>query len=340
MKAKIRILAVLLAVLTVALNPSLTVLADGDSCQGEHTEFNYKGVCVSCGAKKDGVTALYGNSLTLKDNVEVLFYLDIDTDFAEGATLRIGLERDFGNENKVVTAPIEQLNTVDIEGKTYYVASYGVSAKDISAPVKAIVVGADGTEGTEYLCSAKDYIDTVNAREIGGEITEELKTLVNALYVYGKNAAAVLSGGELQETVVGADFSNVPNAGGQKVGTEIKLEQFSLELRSSVRLRVYFGITSEAEGRGFTVKISGKEVNAVKIKSGVWCIEQDVAASRLGEFFSFVITSGESSLTVNLSALYYAKIMHTQAKTEGEKNLMKAIKLYYDAAVAYVESIQ
>ena len=175
-------------------------------------------------------------------------------------------------------------------------------------------------------------------------ITDEIKrsTRGNSIVcsIAPDGDAAVLAGGELQETVEGADFSGVPNAGGQKIGTEIKLEQFSLELRSSVRLRVYFGITSEAEERGFTVKVSGKDVNAVKIKNGVWCIEQCVPASRLAEFYSFVITSGESSLTVNLSALYYAKIMHTQAKTEAERNLMKAIKLYYDAAVNYVASVQ
>ena len=341
MKAKIRAVAVLLTVLMTVFQPSLIIFAsDGDACQGEHASFSSKGVCTECGAKKDGFTSLYGNSLTLNDYIEVNFYLDIDLEIAEGGYVLVGLESDYGDENKVVRTPVESLSEKLIGGKAYYTVSYGVPAKDIASPVKAVVVKADGTEGTEYLYSVLDYVDAIADKEIGGEITEELKALVEAIGVYGKNAAAVLSGGEIQETVTGVDFSDVPNAGGEKIGTEIRLSQLSLELKSSIRLRVYFGITSEAEERGFTVKVNGKAVNAVKVQNGVWCIEHSVPASRLSEFFSFVITSGESSLTVDLSALYYARIMHSQGRTEAEKNLMRAIKLYSDAAKAYAESIK
>ena len=101
MKAKVRIFAMLLAVVMAMLSPSLVLFAlDGEgACSGEHPDFSSKGVCVSCGAKKDGVTSLYCNSLSLKDDIEVLFYFDIDANLAEGASLKIGLEKDFQNEN-------------------------------------------------------------------------------------------------------------------------------------------------------------------------------------------------------------------------------------------------
>ena len=202
------------------------------------------------------------------------------------------------------------------------------------------LVKADGSFGTEYVYSAKAYIDDVLSREIGGKITAELKALVSALEVYGKNAAAVLADGPVADTIASADFSGVTEASGSKTGNTLRLHSFSLELKSNIKLRVYFSLTrSIAKIEDYTVKVNGEVRNVTATNNKyVYCIEETVTATELGDTFTFTVESADSSLTLNLSALYYAKMMNEQADTEAEKNLMKAIKLYYDAAIAYKES--
>ena len=296
-------------------------------------------------SSEDGVTALYGNTLELGTDVKVKFVLDIDTAKAEGAKVQIGLESDFaegGDAQKIVEKDISELETAVIGNKTYYVVELGVPAKDIALNVKTRLAFADGSFGTEYVYSAQDYIDKVLEMEIDEDYTAELKALVSALDVYGKNAAAVLAGGAGAETIENVDFSAVTEATGSKSeNLKAHLTHFSLELKSNIKLRVYFSVTSGALDKDdFTVKVNGEERNATDTSNKyIWCIEETITAAQLNDTFSFTIEAndGSGTLTLNLSALYYAKTMAASAKaTEAEKNLMKAIKLYYDAAAAYM----
>ena len=304
-----------------------------ESTRSKHTEGSK---CDICGRKADGITSLYGNSLTLGSDVTVNFYLDIDMIKAEGAYVEIGRVSDYDN-NSTVQIPVSELESYIKGGNSCYVISYGVPAKDIGMSIIVRLVKDGEVISSEYSYSAQTYIDTVLAKELGGDITAELKALVKALDAYGKNAAAVLvKGAPEAETITGVDFSNVTEAtGSRSTDKKIWLESISLELKSNIKIRVYFSTLAE----NFTCKINGVEVNAVKSSNTVWCIEQTVVAAELYNTYTFSITSGESNLTLNISALYYAKIMNDKADTETEKNLMKAIKLYADAAIDYRDSL-
>lgn len=302
-------------------------------CNGSTHIESDKGICLGCGAKLDGITSLYGNSLTLGYDVAVNFYLDIDVEETDGACVEVGRTSDYENGTTVLL-PISELDTKNINGTKYYIVSFGVPAKDIGMNIIARLVKDGKVISTEYAYSAQTYINTVLGKPIGGDITKQLKDLVTALDVYGKNAAAVLvEGAPIPDTITGVDFSNVTDAtGNRSEDKKIRLENISLDLKSNIKIRVYFTVQQNT----FTVKINEKEVNAVKTGNNVWCIQQSVVATELYDNFTFTITSAESYLTLNISALYYAKIMNEKAETEEEKNLMKAIKLYADAAVAYV----
>lgn len=299
-----------------------------------------KGSCSYCGEKADGVSALYGNSLIIGSDVKVVFYLDIVEEKAEGASVEIGRESDFVSGDTVVTA-LSDIETETIDGKKYYKVSYGVPAKDISDIIKVRIIRADGTAGGEYTYSAKTYIDAIMAKETSVYYPEELKALLSALETYGNNASAVLD--NLPDITVNVadgevDWTKVTDASGDRSEDKnIKLSHFSLELKSNVKLRVYFSFNSTSASESITVTVNGETVNATKVSDNVWCIEKPIAAARLNDSFTFTVTSGESSLTLNLSALYYAKIMIENAETEAEKNLMKAIYKYWEKADMYRE---
>ena len=305
-----------------------------ESTRGAHTKGSK---CEMCGRKADGVTSLYGNTLILGSDVRVTFLLDIDTDKAEGATLECG--PNFESAKLLSEFTVENGGLVTRDGKTYYKVSYGIAAKELTTVVKARIKLADGSYGTEYSYSAQQYIDTVQESEIAGEITAELKALVNALEVYGKNAAAVLSGGPSAETIENVDFTNVVAAGGIKDETgNIRLVQFSLELKSNIKLRVYFSLSANTNLSDYTVQANGEEATVYEVGNSIYCIEYAIVAANLGKNQTFTVNGNGSSFTLNLSALYYAKTMN-EASDElapvNYKNLMKAIKLYADAAVAY-----
>ena len=301
-----------------------------------------KGICSYCGKNADGVSALYGNSLIIGSDISVVFYLDIIEEKAEGASVEIGRESDFVSGNTVVTA-LSDIETETIDGKKYYKISYGVPAKDISDIIKARVVKADGTAGGEFTYSVKTYIDTVMAKETSVLYPAELKELLSALEIYGNNASAVLD--KLPENTVTVndadiDWTKVTDAGGSRSEDKaIKLSHFSLELKSNVKLRVYFSFNATALAKNFTAKVDGETVNATKMSSSVWCIEHQVPAALLNDTVEFTVTSGESTLTVDLSALYYAKVMSEKAETEVEKNLMKAIYKYWEKADVYAMTL-
>ena len=317
-------------------------------CDGSNHIPSDNGICVSCGEKLDGVTALYGTSLVLGTDVKVVFYLDVDTAIlGDGAYLEVGLYRDYANG----TTEKFYLNgddyAVEIGGQTYYKVSFAVSGKDICSDVIVTPKTASGAQGTVYTYSAADYAEDVQKLPTDAVYTEELKALANALVVYGKNAAAVLAGGEAAETIGEVDFSTVANASGNpdiNVGA-IKLNKFSLELKSNIKLKVYFSF-DEYNMMGYTweeyavtVNSESAEPELVDEENKIYCIEIDVVAAKLGETVAITVLHYlDGGLELNISPLYYAKVMVASGKaSEAEINLMKAIKLYADAAVAYAE---
>ena len=308
--------------------------------RASHTEGSK---CTVCGRKADGVTALYGNNLELGSDVLVIFNLEIDLSKAEGAIVEIGLDRDYAL-NKTVKIPVSEFETVEIGGNVYYVVTYAVSGKDIYSSITARLVQTDGTIGTEYVYSAAKYAQDVQNVPTDDVYTEELKALARALLVYGRNAAAVLAGGETAETITDVSFDLISDAYGtaDRNGV-IKLQKFSLELKSNIKLKVYFKFDSIAAAskdivfEDYTASAGGEAATIHSVSENVYFIEYQVVASKLGEDVTFSIVSYDGKgLSLTFSALSYAKIANVSEKiSDAEKNLMKAIKLYNDAAVAY-----
>ncbi len=315
---------------------------NGKIACGELSHFgtSNKGICSSCGKKSDGVSSLYGNSLILGTDVRVVFYLDLDAEKIDGLSIEIGRETDFASGNTVKT-PVSELKTLTTSGKKYYKAEFGVPGKDLSDIIKVRIVKADGTVGTEYTYSAKSYIDTIKNKETSIVYSAELKSLVRALDVYGNNASAVLD--MLPDISVNVpdsevDWNKVPDATGNRSDDEnIRLHSFSLELKSNIRLRVYFRFNSESMAQ-LDVRVNDEEVSVTETSlQNVWCVEYAVAAANLNDIFTISITSGNSFLNFNISPLYYAKFMCEKAESEEQKNLMKAIYKYWNEAEIYVK---
>jgi len=311
-------------------------------------ENNVSGTYVLSRFGKDGITSLYGNNLTLGSDVSVNFYLDIDPIIFGDAYAEIGRTYDYVN-GTAIRIPLSELPTKVIDGNTYHVISYGVPAKDIGTVIIARIVKDNEVISTAYEYSAQMYIDDVLERETGGDITHELKALVKALDVYGKNAAAVLAGGEAAEEIGDVDFSEVTlDEATSDRSKVIRLKKLSLELKSNIKIKVYFTYDAVAANDSFEdyqFLVNGEAVEVFESDDeGVYYVEHQVVASKLSDSVKFdILDANDTGMTLSVSALYYAKIMVETADEElspaNYKNLMKAIKLYADAAEAYAAGI-
>ena len=128
----------------------------------------------------------------------------------------------------------------------------------------------------------------------------------------------------------------------------VKLSKFSLELKSNIKFKLYFTIDEEtiaASGLLITdyfAKVNGETVAFDDLGDGLYCMELEIVAAKLGEALNIEIkeTVGASGIELTISPLYYAKlIVAAEGATPAYKNLAKAIKLYADAAAAYAETL-
>ena len=313
-------------------------------CDGERHIDVGNGYCVSCKKIFDDVSTLYGNGLTLGSNVKVQFYLELDAENVKA--IEIGIA---GREIKTVA--FEDLEIVYTEEDTpVYIVDFAVSGKDICTEITAKIVKNDDTYGTSYTYSAAQYARDLKYIPTNEVFTEELKALADALVVYGRSAAAVLLGGEAVEITGNVSFEDVEDASGSadlSPSPAVKLSSFSLELKSNIKFKLYFTVDEEAimmngsniEDYKFTV--NGKDVEYT-VNDGIYCIEVEVVAAELGNNIAFRIYDGvsEFGLTLNVSPLYYAKVIANSDKADAnEKTLAKALKLYADAAEVYADSI-
>ena len=277
---------------------------------------------------------------------------------SEGAKVKIGVN------GKYETKLVSELETVNYDGIDYYFVSYGVPAKDIYADVTVTVIKADETEGTTYAYSAADYADEILRMPEDAICTAELKALASALLVYGKNAAAALANGEAAEEITESiDWSGITARANEDEDGIVKLSKFSLELKSNIKLKIYFTIDAEIAYEEYEalptdykvfayygtnlIEYENSEVEPIEMAfsdegNGVYCVEFEIVASKLSENFviSFELPGEGIAMDMELSALYYARAMVESGKDfAGYENLMKAIKLYSDAANAYVSSL-
>ena len=308
-----------------------------------HLGMTDNGECSICGAKADGVSSLYGNSLVLGSDVKVVFYLDLIAEKAKAVEIGIA-----GRDVK--TYALGELETVAMGGKTLYKVEYAVSGKDICTEITVSVVKADDSYANSYTYSAAQYAADVQLIDTDEVYTAELKALANALLVYGKTAAAVLANGESYEVTDEVSFENVSDATGtpDQIAMAVKLNKFTLELKSNIKFKVYFTIDVDAAllmgivPEDYVATVNEEGVAITEVGEGLYCIEVEILAADLGKTLNIAIKDGLNNFGIDLSIcpLYYAKVIVNSDKADAnEKNLAKAIKLYADAAAAYANEI-
>ena len=295
-------------------------------------------------ASKSPEVSLYGRSITLKDNIDVNYYMEMsDSVFEHDAYLEFKIG---GQTYKLNASDAAEVNE---NGKTLYKFSCPVNAAQMSDTIETRIVIDNKTE-EEYSYSVKEYATELLSKS--NEYPEETIKLVKALLNYGtaaqtffkyntgKPANAGLS--DTDKAVANADFAaykaviKTDSANSQSNG--LTYYGSSLICKSEMTVRHYFMVNECCDINNYKfsyVNADGNEVSLTpkKASDGVYCVDiNGIMARNLNSIFACKVTGKNKACIFELDYgpfSYSQKVINSGNSSEELKNLVNALYWYW-----------
>ena len=288
--------------------------------------------------------SLYGRSITLKDNIDVNYYMEMsDSVFEHDAYLEFKIA---GQTYKLNASDAAEVNE---NGKTLYKFSCPVNAAQMSDTIETRIVIDNKTE-EEYSYSVKEYATELLSKS--NEYPAETIKLVKALLNYGtaaqnffkyntdKSANAGLS--DTDKAVAAADFEEykavikTDSANGQSNG--LTYYGSSLICKSEMTVRHYFMVNEGCDINNYKfsyVNADGNEVSLTpkKASDGVYCVDiNGIMARNLNSIFACKVTGKNKACIFELDYgpfSYSQKVIDSGNSSDELKNLVNALYWYW-----------
>ena len=299
-------------------------------------------------ASESPAVSLYGRSITLKDNIDVNYYMEMsDSVFEHDAYLEFKIG---GQTYKINAYDAAEVNE---NGKILYKFSCPVNAAQMSDTIETRIVIDNNTE-QEYSYSVKEYATELLSKS--NEYPAETVKLVKALLNYGtaaqtffkyntdKPANGILS--DADKAVDAADFDaykaviKADSANGQNNG--LSYYGSSLICKSEMTVRHYFILDNGSDINNYKfsyIDADGYEVSLTPKKAsdgGVYCVDiSGIMACSLNKNYVCRVTGMDSSHIIELDygPLSYAySVANSKDSSKELKNLMNALYMYSEMA--------
>ena len=295
-------------------------------------------------ASERPAVSLYGRSITLKDNIDVNYYMEMsDSVFEHDAYLEFKIG---GQTYKLNASDVAEVNE---NGKTLYKFSCPVNAAQMSDTIETRIVIDNKTE-EEYLYSVKEYATELLSKS--NEYPAETIKLVKALLNYGtavqnffkynsdKPANAGLS--DTDKAVAAADFEEykavikTDSANGQSNG--LTYYGSSLVCKSEMTVRHYFMVNEGCDINNYKfsyVNAYGNEVSLTpkKASDGVYCVDiNGIMARNLNSNYACKVTGKNKNCIFELDYgpfSYSQKVINSGNSSDELKNLVNALYWYW-----------
>ena len=295
-------------------------------------------------ASKSPEVSLYGRSITLKDNIDVNYYMEMsDSVFEHDAYLEFKIG---GQTYKLNASDAAEVNE---NGKTLYKFSCPVNAAQMSDTIETRIVIDNKTE-EEYSYSVKEYATELLSKS--NEYPEETIKLVKALLNYGtaaqnffkyntdKPANAGLS--DTDKAVAAADFAaykaviKTDSANSQSNG--LTYYGSSLICKSEMTVRHYFMVNEGCDINNYKfsyVNADGNEVSLTpkKASDGVYCVDiNGIMARNLNSNYACKVTEKNKACILELDYgpfSYSQKVINSGNSSAELKNLVNALYWYW-----------
>ena len=295
-------------------------------------------------ASKSPEVSLYGRSITLKDNIDVNYYMEMsDSVFEHDAYLEFKIG---GQTYKLNASDAAEVNE---NGKTLYKFSCPVNAAQMSDTIETRIVIDNKTE-EEYSYSVKEYATELLSKS--NEYPAETIKLVKALLNYGtaaqnffkyntdKPANAGLS--DTDKAVANADFAaykaviKTDSANSQSNG--LTYYGSSLICKSEMTVRHYFMVNEGCDINNYKfsyVNADGNEVSLTpkKASDGVYCVDiNGIMARNLNSNYACKVTGKNKACIFELDYgpfSYSQKVINSGNSSTELKNLVNALYWYW-----------
>ena len=295
-------------------------------------------------ASESPAVSLYGRSITLKDNIDVNYYMEMsDSVFEHDAYLEFKIA---GQTYKINASDAAEVNE---NGKTLYKFSCPVNAAQMSDTIKTRIVIDNKTE-EEYSYSVKEYASELLSKS--NEYPAETVKLVKALLNYGAAAQTffkyntdnpangILS--DADKAVDAADFDaykaviKAGSANGQNNG--LTYYGSSLICKSEMTVRHYFMVNEGCDINNYKfsyVNADGNEVSLTpkKASDGVYCVDiNGIMARNLNSNYACKVTGKNKTCIFELDYgpfSYSQKVINSGNSSEELKNLVNALYWYW-----------
>ena len=296
-------------------------------------------------ASESPAVSLYGRSITLKDNIDVNYYMEMsDSVFEHDAYLEFKIG---GQTYKLNASDAAEVNE---NGKTLYKFSCPVNAAQMSDTIETRIVIDNKTE-EEYSYSVKEYATELLSKS--NEYPAETIKLVKALLNYGtaaqnffkyntdKPANAGLS--DTDKAVAAADFAaykaviKADSANSQSNG--LTYYGSSLICKSEMTVRHYFVLDNGGDINNYKfsyIDADGYEVSLTpkKASDGVYCVDiSGIMAYSLNKNYVCKVTGKDNACITELTYgpfSYAEKVVDSGNSSYELKNLMNALYWYWN----------
>lgn len=299
-------------------------------------------------ASKSHEVSLYGRSITLKDNIDVNYYMEMsDSVFEHDAYLEFKIG---GQTYKLNASDAAEVNE---NGKTLYKFSCPVNAAQMSDTIETRIV-IDNNTKEEFSYSVKEYASELlsKSNEYPAETVKLVKALLNYgtaaqtffKYNTGKPANAILS--DTDKAVAAADFDaykaviKADSANGAIDG--LTYYGSSLICKSEMTVRHYFILDNGSDINNYKfsyIDTEGYEVSLIpkKVSDGeVYCVDiSGIMACSLNKNYVCRVTGMDNSQTIELDygPLSYAySVANSKDSSKELMNLMNALYMYSEVA--------
>lgn len=300
-------------------------------------------------ASKSPAVSLYGRSITLKDNIDVNYYMEMsDSVFEHDAYLEFKIG---GQTYKFNASDAAEVNE---NGKTLYKFSCPVNAAQMSDTIETRIV-IDNNTKEEFSYSVKEYASELlsKSNEYPAETVKLVKALLNYgtaaqtffKYNTGKPANAILS--DTDKAVAAAEFDaykaviKADSANGAIDG--LTYYGSSLICKSEMTVRHYFILDNGSDINNYKfsyIDTEGYEVSLIPKKvsdGGVYCVDiSGIMACSLNKNYVCRVTGMDNLQTIELDygPLSYAySVANSKDSSKELMNLMNALYMYSEMAM-------
>lgn len=295
-------------------------------------------------ASESPAVSLYGRSITLKDNIDVNYYMEMsDSVFEHDAYLEFKIG---GQTYKLNASDVAEVNE---NGKTLYKFSCPVNAAQMSDTIETRIVIDNKTE-EEYLYSVKEYATELlsKSNEYPAETIKLVKALLNYgtavqnFFKYNSDKPANDGLSDTDKAVAAADFEEykavikTDSENGQSNG--LTYYGSSLICKSEMTVRHYFMVNEGCDINNYKfsyVNADGNEVSLTpkKASDGVYCVDiNGIMARNLNSNYACKVTGKNKACIFELDYgpfSYSQKVINSGNSSDELKNLVNALYWYW-----------